>query len=475
MLPNKPQQNKAKGMIKEAYTQILAEFCSKLHFEDLPFNVIQKAKSCLIDTIGCMLLGSTRPQAAIVRKVILELGGTPEATVIGTGDRVSCDAAAYINSLQASGSRLAEDTCLEGFSHPGVCVIPAALAIGERVKAGGKDLILAIVIGYEIAMRTASAVTWKTISMGWHPRGGAGVFGSAIAAAKLLGIERPEAYSATMGLAGLQACGLFEAGSPFDGWYLFSACAARNGVESALLAYNGFSGGDTILEGDKGFCQAFSPKPKLERLTLELGKQFEILKIVQKRHSSSSLTHPAIDAILELKEEHKLDPKEIESIEVRTIDIFYLLDRHFPKNQMEGGHSLPYLIAVALVDGRITDEQFLGNKLSDPFIRDLFDRISVKVDSEHTNRLPFDLSATVVVKTFKGELFEKTRYFPHGDPRDPLTDEELRKKFLYFAIPVVGQEKATRILQLVQDLERMSKIEDMISLLIGSPSVRTHL
>lgn len=426
-------------------TRALADWLGGLRYDNLPESVRAQARLCLLDYLGCALLGSTRDQAKSLFRLIERLGGAQQVSLIGSRIKTTPTYAALGNGVLGSASLLLEDTAAESFAHPGVNVVPAALAVAEYVDAGGTELLTAIVAGYEVAMRVGAAAGWQTFEKGWHSRGAFNVFGAGAAAGILLGLSSTEAFCAVLGLAGTQASGLVEASSPYDGWLLLSGSGAQDGVLAAFLAANGWTAGCTVIEGSHGYLQAVAAAPRPERVIAGLGETFEIESITRKRHASSSLTHSAMDLVIELKEAHDLTAESIEAIDVRTIDIHYLLDGHWPERRLEGPHSLPYLLAVAFLDGEVLDPQFAPERREDPLVRYLFDRVTVSADPELTAKVPAELPAKVMIRLKDGREVDGYRPYPKGDPRDPLTEEELVSKFRRLASRRVGDERLDAI------------------------------
>jgi 2-methylcitrate dehydratase PrpD len=457
--------NTAAARTLEPATRALADWLAGLRYKDLSTQVKRQARLSLVDYLGCALLGSTRKQAKQIRDIVEELGGAPQATVVGWGHKTSVTYAGLVNGVLGSASLLLEDTAAESFAHPGVNVVPAALAAAEYVSATGADLVLGIVAGYEVSMRVGAAAGWRTFKKGWHPRGAFNVFGAAAAAGKLLGLATSDEFCALLGLAGTQASGLVEPSSPYDGWFLLSGSAAQDGIMAALLARQGWSAGCAVIEGVRGYLQAVAATPTPQRILDGLGERYEIESVTRKRHASSSLTHSAIDAMLELKDENNLTAEMIDAIDVHTIDVHYLLERPWPETRLEGPHSLPYLLAVAFLDGQVLDAQFEPRRREDPRVRYLFDRVTVRAEEEMTAQVPGRLPARVVITLDDGRRLEQYRPYPKGDPRDPLTTEEVRAKFFRLGSAAAEYERLTEIWNWAAEAEKESSVRRLTNLL----------
>lgn len=446
-------------------TYALAKWLADLRLDTIPDKVYVEAALCLGDYLGCALLGSTRQQAKQLFDLIDNLGGNSQATLIGYGKKTSLTYAALANGVLGSASWLLEDTAAESFAHPGVNVIPAALAAAEYMGASGIELLGAIIAGYEVAMRVGAAAGWKTFKRGWHPRGSFNVFGAAAATGKLLGLNSIEEFCALLGLAGTQASGLVEPSSPYDAWLLLSGSGAQDGMLAALLAKQGWTAGCTVIEGNKGYLQAVAATPNAERILAGLGQSFEILSITRKRHASSSLTHSAMDLVIDLKSKNNLTSELIEDIEVQTLDVHYLHERQYPRSRLDGPHSLPYLIAVAFLDEEVLDKQFEPNRRDDPVVRDLFDRIRVISDDQMTQSVPGGLPSRVTIRLKDQQVFTAYREYPKGDPREPFTPAELKAKFFRLGSAALSERRLQHIWEWVENAHTEESVRDLIPLL----------
>ena len=447
------------------YTRQLAEFVFNLRYDSLPQDVIHRAKQCLLDYLASTILGQTYSHAPKLISVVREMGGLEQATIIGFGDRSTVTYVALANG--AMGSTQLDDSYLDSFGHPAVGVIPAVLSIGEWKNRSGKETIIAIVAGYELAMRAGAAVGGETFhKRGWHPRGGVNVFGSAAAASILLHPANVEEVCSSLGLAGTQASGLNEASFFYDGWYLLSGSAAQDGVLAALLAHAGYSGGSTILEGSTGYIQAVSVSPDLSLLTKKLGEKFLIMDVAMKSYPSSHLTHAAIEASVHLVKGHGITPDHVQRVDIGVVDIHYLLDRTFPKDSFAASLNIPFLIAFSLRygDGPI---QITSENLNDPLLRELFDRVHVYVDEEIESQRPKYIGAVVKITIKDGSSFVEKCLTPKGDPDNPFTDEEITRKFETLTNGLISIENQRILCTEVLKLEQQEDIGRLLPLTVN--------
>jgi 2-methylcitrate dehydratase PrpD len=249
---------------------ILGEFASNITFEYLPKEVVKRAKACIIDTLGVIIGGIDTEQSRKVVSLVEEMGGKQEATVFGGKRKAPAINAALANGTTAHALDLDDGHAMAQL-HPGSCVIPAALAMSEREDSSGRDLITAVIVGYEVMIRIGMAINPGHRDRGFHSTGTCGVFGAAAACGKILGLDAEEMVSA-LGLAGTQSSGLLE--SDHRGTMakaLHAGRAAQNGAYSAMLAKMGFTGPDTILEGREGFFRAYGERCRMEEIERGLG------------------------------------------------------------------------------------------------------------------------------------------------------------------------------------------------------------
>jgi 2-methylcitrate dehydratase PrpD len=447
------------------YTRQLAEYVDGLSYEDLPAPVIEKAKGALFDTLGAAFAGSARPHAKRGLSVVRSLGGVPESTILGTSEKTAADRAAFLNSLFGSSAPQLDDVYKDSLGHPGVGTIPGALAVGERVRAGGEQVITAIVAGYEMATRIGSVVGREAFDRGWHPRAGCNVFAAAVASAKLLGLKGPETYCAVLGLAGNKASGLTSAAFFHEAFYTLSGNASRDGVEAALLAEAGYDAGCTILEAEYGgYCRLVCDNPDWARLTDGLGERFGILGIAQKPHSSCMCAHAAIDATLSIVEQQDIRPEDVKWIRVQGFkEMTETFGRRYPENHIHATMSIPYLVAVAITDRQVLPSQL--DRLTDPEVASLQERMELVLDPELEMLYPHYLGAVVEIDTMDGAQHQVSVRIPKGDPENPLSQEELRGKFRSLAGEILDADAVEEAVEIVDALETLSDIGALTSVL----------
>jgi 2-methylcitrate dehydratase PrpD len=432
----------------------LARFIVELELDRVPGRVVEQAKLCLLDGLGAMLAGSNTESGAIARGLVEEVGGEPQAAVVGSRLRTSAPWAALANGIQAHALEVDDGHRYAIGLHSGATTLPAALAAAERCNSDGRELLAALIAGYQVAGRIGTAINPGHRYLGFHSTGTVGCFGAAAAAARLLKLN-VEQTRCTLGIAGSQAGGVFEFladGSTVK--HLHAGGAAQRGILAALLAERGLGGPKTILEGREGFLHAFAREVDVESITSELDERWELDSVFFKLHAACAHCFAPIDAALELRGE--LNGRAVRRIEVRTYRTAAALDQHAVSTRQQAKFSIPYCVAAALVLGRATEEAFEPAALVNPTISDLATRVEVQEGLELSADFPQTRAAEVRLKLVGGAVLERRVDVPRGMPENPAEPAELRAKFRALADPVVGPERAAAIVQAVGEVESRS-------------------
>jgi len=409
-------------------SQRLAEYIHDIKYEDLPKDVVEFTKLCILDFFGSAIAGSTKKPIKIMEEMVRELGGEPQATLM-IGGRNSITNAALVNGAASHIMEL-DDIHKTSIIHAGTVIIPAAIAVSEWKKSSGKDLITAIVAGYEVAYRIGEAVTPSHYYY-WHNTATCGTFGAAASAGKLLNLNKEELTHA-LGSAGTQAAGLWEFIE--DGAMskqLHPGKAAMNGVISALLAQKGFTGASEILEGRRGFFEAMSKEYDVKKVTRGLGDQYKITENSFKIHASCRHTHHVMDLMIELHHEDRIALEEIDKIVIHTYqNAIDITDNSQPSTEYAAKFSLQFCTALALLQGNGDFDQFNQKTLWDKKVRQLMARVFVRADPEMTSSYPKKWGAKAEIFLTSGNVITKMTDFPKGDPEKPVTKKELLAKFM---------------------------------------------
>ena len=409
------------------YTQQLVRFCSDLSFNALPTHVTQKAKLCVLDYVA-NIYGSLELDA--VRQVIdyvRSLGGPETATALGCGFKTGLQNAAFINGVTGEAIE-AQDGLRFGGNHPGVAVIPAALAISESLSLPGARLIEAIVAGYEVANRAAAAMhPYHTLS-GFLPTGTCGTLGAAVAVGKLMGQGYKEMLNSIGNAGYILPISMAE---QLMGGYtvkiLQGGQAASAGIMAAGLAGKGITGSPYVLEGTElkgGFTQiTMKVDAKPERITDKLGESYSMMDIYFKPYTACRHTHGAAQAILMLMKEKKIIPDDIDSIIVSTYGVAALA---VGKGVPEGGSfvsaqfSIPHVVAACILDGALGPAQLTERRIVDPAIIALAKKVTVKSDDELNKMYPDKTASRVEILLKNGERLDEAG--GHPQRRSPRSD-----------------------------------------------------
>jgi 2-methylcitrate dehydratase PrpD len=427
----------------EQVTRQLAESLASARFEDMPESVVAETRRAVLDWLGSAMAGSLEPPARMAQRVVAGLGRSDEATVFSAA-RSSAAGAALANGV-ASHILEFDDVHKGSTLHPAAPVIPAALAVAEREHADGKAFLLAVAVGYEAALRIGEAVNPSHYRY-WHPTGTAATFGAAAAAGSILKLDAACMIDA-LGSAGTQAAGLWEFNA--DGAmskHLHPGKAAFNGILSADLAREGFTGASRILEGDRGFFRAMSEHYDASRITAELGRHWKILENCYKLHSCCGHTHTAIDVALDLRRDN------ISSVLIETYGPGYEIVKEMnPSTPYQAKFSIAYCVASALTEGVVGLEQFSPARIANPPA--LLAKTRVVVDPALTAKYPAAWPARLTVTLEDGTVLRGESDFPRGNPENPVSTEGLEQKFHGLIVPRFGTPVAKRALATLAEIE----------------------
>ncbi|HML05401.1 MAG TPA: MmgE/PrpD family protein [Methanobacterium sp.] len=398
-------------------TKNFADFIVDTNYNDLPENVIEKAKLCFLDFLGVTLRGSKTKSAHAVNEIINE---NKESTIIGHSQSTVLDSA-LANGIAAhsldldDGNRMAQ-------LHPGTCVIPAALAVCEANNKNGKEFISSIVTGYEIAISLGKLVNPEHRNRGFHSTGTCGTFGAAAAVCKALNLEKKQTIN-VLGLAGTQACGLLESDHTGSmGKHLHAGKAAQSGILSALLAKEGFTGASSIIEGEEGFLSAMVGPTALKK-QVELGN-FHILDVYFKKYPVCRHLHSTIDAALEIIKNNELNAEDIQKINVKTYKIAANHDNYNPKSIEALRQSLPLSLAIALKNKDLNLDVLETNK----DIAEISNKIVIECSENLDDLYPHKRSSEIKIQT-NDQFYYNRVDLPKGEPENQFTKQELLDKF----------------------------------------------
>ena len=458
-------------LAKPRYTEQLATFCAGLRYADIPRDVVARTKLCMLDSIGTMLAGATTPLGASAHRAATRFEPAAIATVLGTGQRTSPTAAALINGTLSEVFEL-QDGWRFGNNHPCV-VIPAALAVAEWKGATGKDLIAAVVAGYEVANRLAWAVHPRHLARGYLPTGTAGTCGSTAAAGRLLGFDATRMADA-FGVAGF-ILPISTAENLWCGYSakpLHSGYAAKLGIEAALLAEEGFSG--CPIEGTpqrgRGFLEITTGEVKFERILERLGEHYTVRDVYFKAFPACRHVHGTAEATLNIVRGETIRPADVERVLVRTYTLSAsLLNRYTDANSsmIAAQFSIPHVAAAAIVDRSLGTDQFRDERIHDPEILALAQKVEVQSDPDIDAVYPHMTPTRVEITLRGGRVVSNQVDTPKGDPRAPISERELLDKFRDLAGMALEEEVVRRVEAAILDLESHVELAPLFQLVRG--------
>ncbi|MBO6519256.1 MAG: MmgE/PrpD family protein [Rhodospirillales bacterium] len=452
-------------------SRVMAEFTSALTFERVPGQVIAHLKLSVLDGIACCLVGAGLPWTRKVADMIAGEGGVPAATVIGARRSFPLSGAVLVNATAGHAFEL-DDIHRDAILHPNSIAVPVALNTAEYLGgASGRDVLTAIVAGYEAGNRIGAAAGTDLLLRGFHPQGVIGPFTAAATAARLMNLSADETLNA-MGIAGSLGAGLMAAQEGAMVKRLHSGNAAEAGVRGALLARDGFTGISDVVEADYGgFLAAFSGKIELDRVTGGLGDIWETAATGFKPHATVTSIHAALDALSAIREKHGLKPADIAAIRAGVSNPTYVHCAwpYEAQSITAAQMNIYYGLAMIAFHGRAFTEQFTDDAIREPEVLAFINRISAEVDPEIEARGPaFRHMARVRVTTTDGRTFEETVTHRKGSPDNPLSPDEVEAKYMALAGGVLGADKAQAVRDMVFALDRADEVESLTYAISGN-------
>ena len=451
-----------------AITRPISQFAANLRFEDLSQEAIYQAKRFLLDSLGCALGGFQQHDVTLALEVLDEIAGRGPCTLIGSGKKVDALSASLANALMIRCQDYNDIYWKQDPSHPSD-IFPAAIAGCERSGSDGRELIVGLVLGHEFECRFCEAAFPGIRERGWH-HATLTAFVSPIVAGRAIKLGWEQIQHAIGISASRQATlGAVTAGKLTMMKNTVDPMATQSGMLAALLAEQGYTGPEHVVDGKEGLTHCFGPEWKLNVLTDGLGNSWRITQCGMKFFPTEALTHAPISATLDLVHEHDLKPNQVEKITIRSLaraaDILSDPSKYDPHTKETADHSLPYVIAAALVDRQVTPAQFTTQKIMDPTIRAQLKKVVVVADPEIEKVFPALQRVAVTIRTIDGKEFTKQLDYPKGDPRNPLTDKEIEEKFSALASPIMSKAAQRKIMKAVWELEKLESVSPLMHML----------
>lgn len=454
---------------KTEAAEIIAGYAAKLKFEDIPPAVREVSRLCILDTIVVMLAGTTQgePYRQLVAMAV-ESAGAPQSTILGFGNQVSAWMAAFVNSALSRPLHY-DDTFDEGVTHASCTVVPAALAVAERLGGvSGKDFITAVTLGNEIICRMGLSICER--ASGWRPDWYQttihGVFGAAAACGKLLGLD-------AVGMRHALGIALNASSGTLEGPLMSNAFTANGAVLAASMAARGLEGAPNSLEGQTGLYAVYHGNDyDRSQLVDGLGERYVCAGISIKPWPGLRYFHPYIDATLQLVNEHDISPDNIAQIKLHVAGYVEngcqpLEKRRRPQDLNDANTSLPYLVACAAARRRVLIEDISGAALHDPLTLAVADKIVPEYDARFSieNKIG---PAMVEITLNDGQCYVKQVAVAYGHPQNPISEADFKTKFFDCAATSVkppSAANAAAAFELGSRLAEALDIRELIRLL----------
>lgn len=448
-------------------TLALAAFAAGLRYDDIPETTRTAVSNALLDTVGCGLFGADFEWSRIVNGWVRDQGGPAEATLWrnnfrGPAANVALGLGTMIHSFDYDDYHNAK-------IHPGAAVVPAAWSVAEALGASGRDLLTALVAGYEVMTRVSLGTGPGPSRMqGWHLTGTTGTFGAAAAAARLRGLSVEQTASA-LGLAGTQSAGLWAFTADGSQSKRFHpGRSAHSGVLAADLAARGYPGPVKILEAeDGGFCRATSDRYSFERIVEGLGEKFVAGEVTIKPYACCGSLHSAIDAIRDIRSDRRFELSAIDRVICHHSHV--VLQQcgfpYEPLSVLQAQMSAQYALAVSAIDGQALIDQFSAERIGQPDVVELAGKVEFAIDPDIDRVYPEVFAGRVEVILKDGTRLDRRVDYPRGSVENPLPAADLLAKFHAVADPGLGGERAGRVVDLLQRVDVLPDLRELAALL----------
>ena len=437
-------------------TKILAEFVASHPSRGWSHAVEHEAHRTFLNWLGCAIGASTHPAMDAALAAMMELSPSPQASILGRGERVDMTSAALLNGISSHTFDF-DDTHLKTIIHPAGPVASALVALAEKTGASGREIIDALVLGIDVSCRIGNMMYPDHYDRGWHITGSTGSIGAAAACARLMKFDVQKTMMA-MGIAASQPIGMREQfgtmTKPFH-----PGAAARAGLTSALMAKHGFTASARALEAPRGFAQTVSTRNDWNEITDELGTRFEIAFNTYKPFACGIVIHPSIDACVQLRNDHGIKAEAVERIELKVHSlVLELTGKKTPKDGLEAKFSVYHSAAAGLIFGAAGEHQYDDAIVRRADVLDLRARIVATVDDGiHED----SVDATVFCRDGrKVHLFVEHAI---GSMKNPMTDKLLEGKFDGLVVPILGAGRSDVLKQLCWGLSKHANLTALLA------------
>jgi 2-methylcitrate dehydratase PrpD len=438
----------------------LAEYAAQLDLDDVPADVVQRAKDTITDTVGTIVFGYDLPWSQMIVAQARRSGPGGRSRILGLGGPlVQAQAAAFANGALAHAFELDNLTSPGAGVHPGAILLPAGLAVAQERGLSGRELLTAFVAGAEVMIRIGRATMHTNEHRGFHAPGTTGPFGGAVAVGKLIKLDAA-AMTNALGIAGSLACGLMEFAKSGTGAMvkrLHLGRAAEGGVLAASLAGLGFTGPVSVIEGEHGFLRVFCRDIDESELLRGLGGSWSTRTILMKRFACHISAHTAVQAILDLRAEHRFAGGDVKAVRIAGNEKMAKVNNiPRPKDVMMCQYSIPFSVALAHYRDPRDPRSYDESALNDPAIRSLCERVTIELASGPHDHAT--LRAEVEVALKDGRLLKRAMDTFRGTPENPLQQADLRERFMLLTRHC-GASEMERVFARLQNLEQESDLD----------------
>jgi len=447
-------------------TAKIAQFVVNAKFENVPPKAVETAKIAVRDCLGVALAGSQEEDAKICAQIARQENAKEETTVIGQGFKTSALQAAFANGTAAHALDFDHSFTIMG--QPTAPIIPAIFALGESLGASGRQVLEAYVVGYEVTGKLAHSLR-DSAHDGWHAPSTLGSFGAAAACGKLLGLGASQVEMA-LGIAASMAGGIVANFGTMTK-PLHVGLGARNGVLAAKLAQGGYTANPKAIESGFGFYQVLHQGTAIHEQPIEeLGRSYALLTdgLRIKPYPCGGLTHQVIDAVVDFRKQHGLTAEITDRVDVDVVKhTFERIVFRVPQTGIQGKFCMPYLVARAIIDGKVGLDIFTDSAVRDQKVLELAERVQMNLDNNLKKTDAAGRPCRVTIRLKNGQTYSREAQHAKGGPEFPLSEDELRSKFFDCAKEAIPTESAQRALEHIQRLETLDSVRPVCDLIRG--------
>ena len=438
------------------YLDDLSAFLENTSFDDLPAPVLERARFVIADCVAAIAGGAAEPE---MQRLVARMAGNGggSSTVLGAGLRVEASRAAFLNGTAGTFLEMDEGNQFSR-GHPGIHVVPAVLALAEAMGRNGRDVLLAVILGYEVGARIGMAAK---IRPSMHPHGTWGTTGAAVAVAKMMRADARQFreiinISSSLGLTTSRQT-MLQGGTVRNS---FSGFSGQIGLMCWDMLQSGFTGEHDGLSSvwGKVISESFNPG----EMTEELGERWEITRNYFKRHACCRYNHGALDALAKLGMKQRLQADEIARVDVETYSLAVELDDQNPQNTLAGKFSVPFAIATTIIHGSSGVGSFTWEAIRRDDIQELADRVIVREDRSLTAMMPDFRPARVTITFTDGTTATAETKTNRGDSEDPYDEAELTEKYYELTSRLIEHDTAADLHEGIMHLEEIADIRNLL-------------